>query len=437
MDRYSRQNLLGGWQQQRLSDATIAIAGSGPLAFLVGLMAAAMGMGRLAMLGAGKGQSMRISLGEGSWAELYRRVNPQVRVYAAPTRLSLGLLRRLPALDGLVVAGNDLEAHAVAQRAAREFSIPIVAGATAGHLGVWGRPVPTPALVRLCAHQEFPLLSQVVAGLLVEEMRKALLPLSGESGPSDRSNFLCLPVPRQPTNQRRLMRTAASQNLVLVGAGALGTWFGMAMGMAGLPVGLHLYDDDEVSETNLNRQVLFYDAVGENKATVLAARLQGLFPHLKVYGYGARADSNTEEFLTEHPTMVACPDSFAARAYLNGLAKKRGRMLVSGGTSASGGSCLIYESGRTACLDCRLRIDQLAQVEAAPQSCARQAQPSIVTSNAMVGALMALLLHERLGTGRPQAGMWEYDGRPQHTRLRLGSEWPACECHLPPRRRRG
>ena len=94
-----------------------------------------------------------------------------------------------------------------------------------------------------------------------------------------------------------------------------------------------------------------------------------------------------------------------------------------------GGSCLLYETGYTACLSCRLRIEQLAEREAGPQSCARQAQPSIVTSNALVGALMAWLLHERLSTGRAEAGMWEYDGRPQHTRLSLHPEWPACQCH--------
>lgn len=431
--RYARQQLLSGWEQQRLSDATIAIVGSGPLAFLVGLMAASMGFGRLVMLGEDRLAALKIS-GQGSWSELYRRINPHVRVYAAATRLSLGLLRRLPALDGLVVAANDLEAHCVARKAAQELPIPVVAGATAGRLGVWGRAELSRALVRLCAHQEYSLLSQVVAGLLVEEMRKSLLPIAGEAGPTDQCNYLRLPLPKVPLRQGRLRRTAASRSLVLVGAGALGTWFGLALGMAGLPVALHLYDDDEVSETNLNRQVLFYDAVGENKATVLAARLQGFFPHLKVYGYGVRADTGTAEYLTEHSIMVACPDNFAARAFLNELTRKPGRMLVSGGTSATGGSCLLYETGYTACLSCRLRIDQLAEREEAPQSCARQVQPSIVTSNAMIGALMAWLLHERLSTGRAEAGMWEYDGRLQHTRLNLHSEWPACQCHRPTRR---
>jgi len=431
--RYARQQLLSGWDQRRLTDATLAIAGSGPLAFMTGLMAVAMGFGRLVMLGADLPRGLNIPLA-GSWSGLFRRINPQVRVYAAPTRLSLPLLRRLPALDGLVVAGNDLEAHSVAQKAVQELSIPVVAGATAGRLGVWGRAEPNPALARLCAFREFPLLSQVVAGLLVEEMRKALLPIAGEAGPTDRSNYLRLPAAPSYLRQGRLERATAGRSLAMVGAGALGTWFGLALGMAGLPIALHLYDDDEVSETNLNRQVLFFDAVGENKATVLAERLQGLFPHLKVYGYGVKANQGTTEYLTEHPIMVACPDNFAARAFLNGLAQKRGRMLVSGGTSATGGSCLLYETGHTACLSCRLRIDQLAEREAAPQSCAQQVQPSIVTSNAMVGALMALLLYERLSTGRAEGGMWEYDGRPQHTRLSLHSGWPACQCHRAIRR---
>ncbi len=269
--RYARQQLLSGWEQQRLTDATIAIVGSGSLAFLAGLMAASMGFGRLVMLGADRPEAVKISL-EGSWSELYRRINPHIRVYAATTRLSLALLRRLPALDGLVVAGNDLEAHGVACKAVRELSIPVVAGATAGRLGVWGRAELNPVLIRLCAHREFPLLSQVVAGLLVEEMRKALLPLAGEAGTTDQVNYLRLPLQRASSQQWRRPRSSAPRSLVVVGAGALGTWFGLALGMTGLSAALHLYDDDEVSETNLNRQVIHRaDAVGRWKADSAAA----------------------------------------------------------------------------------------------------------------------------------------------------------------------
>ena len=53
MERYARQEAIPGWDQRRLSEATTAIAGNGPMALLTALMAAAMGFGRLVLIGAG------------------------------------------------------------------------------------------------------------------------------------------------------------------------------------------------------------------------------------------------------------------------------------------------------------------------------------------------------------------------------------------------
>ena len=441
--RYARQEVLGGWDQERLARATVAIAGSGPMAFLCGLMATAMGFGRLVLLGRGTGGGFRLPQAAGDsgaaapftgWVELYGRLNPRVRVYPCPVPLRGDLGQRLPALDGLIVAGNDLRARLAGRRIAQQCGVPVVAGGCAGHLGVWGAPVADPAAVHLHGRAEAPLLGQIVAALLVEDMRKTLLPLPGEEGPTDRANRVCLPPPQTPGHARPVSSSLHWRGLALVGAGALGTWFGLGLGLARVPAALSIFDADQVEETNLNRQILFYESVGQSKAIVLARRLQELFPWLKVAGYGMRVGEETSKHLQSAAVVAACPDNHAARVFLNGLAKRHHRVLLSGGTSASGGSCLLYEPGTTACLSCRLRIDQLAEREEAPQSCARQAQPSIVTSNAMIGALMAWLLHDRLSTGRAEAGMWEYDGRPQHTRLSLHPEWPACRCHHPARR---
>lgn len=100
--------------------------------------------------------------------------------------------------------------------------------------------------------------------------------------------------------------------------------------------------------------------------------------------------------------------------------------------SASGGSCLLYEPGSTACLSCRLQIDRLARQERQPQGCARVSEGSVVTSNAVVGALLVWLLQGALA-GKVDAGMWEYDGRLRNDRLGRHSPWPPCTCH---RRRR-
>jgi molybdopterin/thiamine biosynthesis adenylyltransferase len=252
------------------------------------------------------------------------------------------------------------------------------------------------------------------------------LPLPGEDGPADRLNRLAIPLPMSATGTGRCRRRPLP-SLALVGAGALGNWFGLALGLAGVPAVLSIYDHDEIEETNLNRQVLFHDAVGEPKAITLADRLHEWFPQLSLSGYAVRVEPATQRLLLESGALVACPDSFAVRALLNRLGRGYRRPLLSGGTSASSGSALVYAPGATACLSCRLRIDQLAEVEQAPARCGQVRQASVVTSNAIVGALLVVLLLG-LAANSPEPGTWEYDSHPRNDRLGRHSPWPACTC---------
>ena len=429
--RYARQEALSGWDQQRLADATIAISGSGPTAFLSGLMATAMGFGRLILLGGESLESVGLSSPREepwSWADLFSRINPQVRVYSGAIRLRQQLLARLPALDGLIVAGNDMRARQAGWQLARETSIPVVAGSASGRLGLWGPATADAVAMRFSDRSEPPLLSQIIAALLVEDLRKALLPLPDEAGRADQPNLLSLPESSSTGRARYLPLSSSWRGIALIGAGALGTWFGLGLGLAGLAAALSIYDDDEIDETNLNRQILFYEAVGQPKAPVLAARLQELFPRLKVSGYGVRATADNSQQLLQATVLSACPDNFQARALLNRLARRHDRVLLSGGTSAVGGSCILYEPGRSACLSCRLNIDQLAEQEEDPESCTQQVEASVVTSNAIIGALMVWTLKGMMA-GRTETGMWEYDGRAQNTRLGRRSARPACTCH--------
>ncbi|MEW6755573.1 MAG: ThiF family adenylyltransferase [Candidatus Latescibacterota bacterium] len=432
-ERYARQQLLEGWDQSRLDAAVLAIVGCGPLAFLCSVMAAAMGFGRIVLLGrqgsrpphpalpALLGPTLRAR------ADWLMRLNPGVRAYACPVGLRPDLPARLPRLDAAIVAGNDLADWLAGARLARAAGVPVLGGASAGGLGLWGPLALDSLLPRLCRCRESPLVSQVVAGLLVEEARRILLPLPDEEGPADRLNRVCIPAAGGMLAARACRRRSPDASLALVGAGALGSWFGVALGMSGSPACLALYDHDQIEETNLNRQILFHEAVGKPKATTLAARLADWFPRLDVSGCALRVERGSQKVLLEAGVLIACPDSFAVRSLLNDLGRRHRRPLLSGGTSAGGGSCLVYAPGATACLSCRLRIEERAAAEQAPARCGRVPEGSVVTSNAIVGALMVALL-QGLEAGCPERGLWEYDGRPQNGRLARHSPWPACGC---------
>lgn len=432
MDRYARQEAIGGWDQSRLAAATLVIAGTGWTAFLVALMAAAMGFGRIRLSGAprrapgAEGLARLVAGPRRAWADFLAQVNPKVRVTACPEGDSLEPIREA---DAAILAAADPATLRAAARAGDLPHAPVIAGAAAGGLAYWGPPVADRLAAHLAGCPETPVLAQVVAGLLVEEARKAVLPLPGEAGRATARQIL---VPQRlaeaDDGPRRVYRPGL-RDLGVVGAGALGTWFAIALGLAGLRGRrISLFDGDCVEETNLNRQVLFFGAVGRPKATTLAGRLQRLFPGTEWAGYGMVVDRLTCPHVGDRDILVACPDSFAVRAFLNDVARLRRQPLLNGGTSASGGSCAVYIPGKTPCLECLIDVNRLAQREAEPRPCAAQVEGSVVTSNAITGALMVWMLQEMI-VGRLRQGVWEYDGRARDTRLGVHSVRPACGCH--------
>ena len=437
MERYARQEAISGWNQSRLTETTIAIIGSGPTAFLSALMAVGMGFGNIVLFGCGPPDgkrigSMRLLLQSSSksWATLLRRVNPGVSIYAIQKKASPRLLDRVPGLGGVIIAGNDPDALRLGSEMAENRLLPVVAGGSAGAIGFWGPPEMDSLSLRICGAPEWPLMSQIVAGLLVDEIRKAIMPLTDEAGLTQGRQALALSrLPGLAEPEHRRPFRLQCDGLALIGAGALGTWFGVAAGLLELNLPIHVYDDDTIEETNLNRQVLFFDSVGKPKALILASRLKALFPHMPLNGYGMRIDDGTIEHVPAGLLLAACPDSFGARAFLNGVARDRRAALISGGTSATGGSSTAYVPGHTPCLSCLCDIDRLALQETQTVGCTAQVETSVVTSNAITGALMAWGIREML-SGKVPRGIWEYDGRARSERLGVHSCRPQCTCHM-------
>ena len=439
MERYARQAAIDGWDQDRLSEATIAIAGTGYTAFMASLQATAMGFGRLVLVGGPKtasagdsttGLAALVQSPNDDWAGFFAQVNPQVRIYPIRRACTERLIRKLPRLSGLVIAGNDPQAVVAGRRIAADGEVAVAAGGAAGTVGLWGSPEVDNLTHTLARYPESPLMAQITAALLIEEIRKELLPLAHEAGRSGGRQVVALSrLATATTNGRERPFRLQTDKIHMVGAGALGTWFGIGLGLAGARAQLNIFDGDQVEETNLNRQVLFAGAVGRPKATVLADRLQTLFPSLRPNGYGTRVAADTEEMMAAAGVTAACPDSFQVRAFLASAALRRRQPLINGGTSAVGGSCSTYIPGHTSCLSCLMDIERLALQEMAPTACGRQVESSVVTSNAATGALMAWTFKE-MRSGRVHPGVWEYDGRPRHERIGVHSVRPACACHL-------
>jgi molybdopterin/thiamine biosynthesis adenylyltransferase len=151
-------------------------------------------------------------------------------------------------------------------------------------------------------------------------------------------------------------------------------------------------DPDVVEVTNLNRQVLFYDAVGMSKAEVLAERLNSHF--------GARANALRSYFredtdVAAYEAVFDCVDNFETRIVLSEKCKTAGKVLISGGTGAESGQMVPYVPGtspRTPAealglhdiVDAR-KVEEYRRERA---SCVGQPAPSVIMTNQIIAGFM-------------------------------------------------
>jgi hypothetical protein len=192
-----------------------------------------------------------------------------------------------------------------------------------------------------------------------------------------------------PNTENRKPRTENS--IAVVGAGALGNFVGL--GLAALGLGpLTIIDPDPVEVTNLNRQILFWDAVGEPKASALARRIGEWFGTVPV----AQAAYVTRETdLSPYAAVLDCTDNFESRIVLSEKCREQGRVLVSGGTGVTAGQVVVFDPARGGPTPAELLglYDLVGsrdvEVKERPRaSCLYAPEPAVIMTNQIVGGLM-------------------------------------------------
>ena len=98
-------------------------------------------------------------------------------------------------------------------------------------------------------------------------------------------------------------------------------------------------DPDVAETTNLNRQVLFYDAVGDSKAETLARRLSRFFNiNAKAQiGYFKR-----DTDISSYNVIFDCVDNFESRIVISEKCKEHNKIMISGVTNVDAGQALFY-----------------------------------------------------------------------------------------------
>ena len=384
-NRLDRQLRIEGWNQQALENAKIGVVGDDDLlASLYIMSASALGINHVVVLA----PILNLIL-----VEIAQKLN---------RRFSLTHVEGFythPVMDEIFKGCNiivDLTQYGLANKLLLEKgyreNIPIIRGLCYEQDGSQGFKTFTymrgrewKELELIVSPYNLPnghfddgVLDTIITGIVLEETKNILMD-------QDVSDDLI-------SYKRKKLKTSNGQPKILtVGSGALGIFVGLGLVYSGFR-NITFVDPDVVEVTNLNRQVFFYDAVGESKAKTLSKKLNELFG-TDSNAQVAYFDRNSD--ISSYDVVFDCVDNFETRIVLSEICKDHGKILISGGTSADASQVVIYnpmEKGFTPAELLGLydivekRDPEVYQRERA--ACIYKPDPSVIMTNQIAAGFM-------------------------------------------------
>ena len=134
--------------------------------------------------------------------------------------------------------------------------------------------------------------------------------------------------------------------VLIVGVGGLGS--PIALYLAGAGVGcIGLVDDDRVSISNLQRQVLYSEnELDKPKAVCAAERLSALNSGISILPYSTRlTEENAGNIIRKYDIVVDGCDNFATRYLINDICIKQGKPYVYGAICGFEGQVSVFNYG--------------------------------------------------------------------------------------------
>jgi molybdopterin/thiamine biosynthesis adenylyltransferase/molybdopterin synthase catalytic subunit/rhodanese-related sulfurtransferase len=142
--------------------------------------------------------------------------------------------------------------------------------------------------------------------------------------------------------------------VLVVGAGGLGV--PVLSYLAGAGIGrIGIVDGDKLEASNLHRQPLYsFDAVGQPKVQLAAARLRALNPDVDVQSYGLRLTAaNAAELISGWDLVIDCTDNFSTKFLINDVCvSARKPAILSSIYQYEGQLQVIRPDAHGACLRC-------------------------------------------------------------------------------------
>jgi adenylyltransferase/sulfurtransferase len=151
------------------------------------------------------------------------------------------------------------------------------------------------------------------------------------------------------TGQRRL----AEASVLVIGAGGLGAPVLQYLAAAGVGA-IGVMDDDTVSLSNMNRQILYDEKdIGKPKAICAVEKLQKLNSATLITAIPEMlTDDNAADIIKAYNILALCTDSIEARKIANRACVTAGKPFVDGAVGEFSGIVMTVIPGETACYDC-------------------------------------------------------------------------------------
>ncbi|MBI5066290.1 ThiF family adenylyltransferase [Candidatus Woesearchaeota archaeon] len=452
INRYDRQELIKDWDQNKLRKASIAVIGSGPLANFTTASLVSLGFGTVELYDNDNTENLSqgeflLNLDENKYSkvetleEVLSKINPLVNVKGIHAKINNSVLAELLGNPDVIIdTTNDPQTKQTVLEYAQKNKIPLISASADSIKGELITKIPNKKnennklLEEYVGKTQSPIISEVLGGVITEEVRKIVMPFDKDDTPAQYLFYsTASPTRFSKKEEVSIKETSLKEKKVLVvGAGALGNFVSLGLALADIGK-IEILDFDTVESTNLNRQLLFYDSVGQKKSKALASKLQEINPEIKVKGIDGKLDEDYEEHFKNNPPdlIIDCVDSFGTRALVNYFAVKYKIPLISGGTNPSAGQVVVYKPGESACLDCKLSVDKALAKEKTSHSCIHASQPSVIMTNQIMGGLMvaearAVLSPENYGPIAKK--MIRYDSTSDF-RWGLSGNDAACECN--------
>ncbi|MEI7718389.1 MAG: ThiF family adenylyltransferase [archaeon] len=447
-NRYNRQELIEGWNQDSLKNSRVAIVGSGQLANFTAVSLSSLGVGNVEIydatkVGAQEDGFLMFKAKEGesraqSLEKILREINPDIKVKGTNLSLANSPLVSMLGKPTLIL---DLTNNPASKQTVIKYgvakNIPVLTSSCNEVRGelvlVNGENQVQAALADYNGASQGAVTSEIFGGLITEEVRKILMPMAGDK--PVKSLAYSLASGRRFSNELEEEVSSADlsgKRVLVIGGGALGNFTIPGLALAGVG-NIDIVDYDGIEATNLNRQILLWDSVGKYKAEVLAERIKQIRPKINVRGIVGEVKHDSTLLAENHyDAILDCVDSFAVRAQLNYLAVRNHVPLISGGTNPSSGQVVVYVPGKSACLDCTMHVEDALAKELKSATCRHAPDPSVIMTNEIIGGMMVgetlKVLDSHYGT--PISRILKYDSKAGARGGLIGASDP-CACIKP------